>query len=127
MTKRLCLGLGLFIGLAGSANAELAMTGAPVSMRAGPSGKTAVVQHVPQRAEIDLERCTRSWCRASWRGRVGYIPQEAVVLGPPPATLPGNEMPPLFLNVQPTYATPPARQWTGPYIGVHGGVGSTSW
>lgn len=103
------------------------MTGAPVSMRAGPSGKTAVVQHVPQRAEIDLERCTRSWCRASWRGRVGYIPQEAVVLGPPPATLPGNEMPPLFLNVQPTYATPPARQWTGPYIGVHGGVGSTSW
>ena len=91
---RLCLGLGLSIALIAPASAELAMTGAPVTMRAGPTGNASVVQRIPQSAEIVLEKCARNWCRASWRGRFGYIPADAVVLGPPPATLPGDEMPP---------------------------------
>jgi Bacterial SH3 domain len=127
MIGRLCLGLGLSIAVIGPASAELAMTGAPVAMRAGPSGNAAVVQRVPQRAEIDLEKCAHAWCRASWRGRFGYIPEQAVVLGPPPATLPGDEMPPPAVYASPTYVTPPAWRWTGPYIGVNGGVGSNSW
>ncbi len=81
MIARLGLGLAVSMALLAPALAELAMTGAPVAMRAGPSGKAAVVQRVPQRAEIELEKCTRSWCRASWRGRFGYIPAEAVVFG----------------------------------------------
>ena len=60
-------------------------------MRAGPTGNAAVVQRIPQRAEIVLEKCVRNWCRASWRGRFGYIPADAVVLGLPPATLPADE------------------------------------
>ena len=127
MIGRLCLGLGLSVALVAPASAELAMTGAPVSMRVGPSGSAAVVQRVPQRAEIDLEKCAHAWCRASWRGRFGYIPEEAVVLGPPPATLPGDEMPPPVLYASPTSVTPPAWRWTGPYVGVHGGFGSSSW
>jgi len=124
---RLCLGLGASIALVAPAVAELAMTGAPVAMRAGPSGKAGVVQRIPQSAEIELLKCARGWCHASWRGRFGYIPSEAVVLGPPPATLPGDELPPPFVNVQPTYVTPPAWRWTGPYVGGSFGFGSGSW
>ena len=121
---RLYLGPGVFIALVSPAVAELAMTGAPVTMRIGPTGNAGVVQRIPQSAEIEVEKCARAWCRASWRGRFGYVPAEAVVLGPPPATLPGNEMPPPVVYVSPTYATPPAWRWTGPYIGLNGGFGS---
>ena len=124
---RLCFGLGLSIALIAPASAELAMTGAPVTMRARPTGNASVVQRIPQTAEIVLEKCVRNWCRASWRGRFGYIPADAVVLGPPPATLPGDEMPPPVLYASPTYVTPPAWRWTGPYIGLNGGFGSGSW
>jgi hypothetical protein len=124
---RLYLGLGVFIALVSPAVAELAMTGAPVTMRIGPTGNAGVVQRIPQSAEIEVEKCARAWCRASWRGRFGYVPAEAVVLGPPPATLQGNEMPPPVVYASPTYATPPAWRWTGPYIGLNGGFGSGSW
>jgi hypothetical protein len=124
---RLYLGPGVFIALVSPAVAELAMTGAPVTMRIGPTGNAGVVQRIPQSAEIEVEKCARAWCRASWRGRFGYVPAEAVVLGPPPATLPGNEMPPPVVYASPTYATPPAWRWTGPYIGLNGGFGSGSW
>jgi hypothetical protein len=124
---RLYFGLGLSIALIAPASAELAMSGAPVTMRAGPTGRAGVVQRIPQRAEIVLERCVRNWCRASWRGRSGYIPADAVVLGPPPATLPGDEMPPPVVYASPTYITPPSWQWTGPYVGLNGGVESGSW
>ena len=127
MIARLCLGLGVSIALVSPAIAELAMTGAPVTMRVGPTGQAGVVQRIPQSAEIEVLKCARNWCRASWRGRFGYIPAEAVVLGPPPATLPGDEMPPPFVNLQPTYVTPPVWRWTGPYVGLNGGFGSGSW
>ena len=124
---RLYFGLGLSIALIAPASAELAMAGAPVTMRVGPTSKAGVVQRIPQRAEIVLEKCVRSWCHASWRGRSGYILADAVVLGPPPATLPGDEMPPPVVSGSPTYITPPAWQWTGPYVGLNGGFGSGSW
>ena len=124
---RLYFGLGLSIALIAPASAELAMTGPPVTMRAGPTSKASVVQRIPQRAEIVLEKCVRNWCSASWRGRLGYIPADAVVLGPPPATLPGDEMPPTVVYASPTYITPPAWRWTGAYVGLNGGFGSGSW
>jgi hypothetical protein len=127
MIARLCLGLGVSIVLVAPAVAELAMTGAPVTMRAGPTGKAGIVQRIPQSAEIEVLKCVRGWCRASWRARFGYIPAEAVVLGPPRATLPGDEMPPPVVNSQPTYLAPPVWRWTGPYVGLNGGFGSGSW
>ena len=127
MIGRLCLAFGVSMAFVAPALAELAMTGTPTTMRAGPTSKADVVQRIPRRAEIDLEKCARNWCRASWRGRFGYIPAEAVVLGPSPATLPGDEMPPPVLYASPTYITPPAWKWTGPYIGLNGGIGSSSW
>ncbi len=124
---RLCLGLGVFIAFVAPAVAELAMTGAAVTMRAAPTGNAGVVQRIPQSAEIDVEKCARAWCRASWRGRFGYVPAEAVVLRSPLATLPGDKMPPPVVNGSSTDATPPAWRWTGPYIGLNGGFGSGSW
>jgi hypothetical protein len=127
MIARTCLGFGVFLALVGPVLAELAMTSAPVTMRVGPTDKAGVVQRIPQSAEIDVEKCVRTWCRASWRGRFGYVPAEAIVLGPPPATLLGDEMPPPVVYASPTYITPPAWRWTGPYIGLNGGFGSSSW
>ena len=120
------LGLAVSMALVPPALAELAVTGAPVAMRAGPTGRAAVVQRIPQSAKIDLEKCTGNWCRASWRGRFGYVPAEAVVLGSPPTALSGDKMPPPVVNT-PTDAARPAWRWTGPYLGVNGGLGSSSW
>ena len=127
MIARVLLGLGVFIAFILPAFAELAMTGAPAMMRDGPTGKSAIVQRIPQSAEISVEKCARTWCRASWRGKFGYISAAAVVFGPPPATLPGDEMPPPVVYASPTFVTPPAWRWTGPYVGINGGFGSGSW
>jgi hypothetical protein len=124
---RLYLGLSVFIALVSPAIAELAMTGAPVTMRAAPTGNAGVVERIPQSVEIDVEKCVRAWCRASWHGRFGYVPAQAVVLRSPLATLPRDKMPPPVVNGPSTDATPPARLWTGPYIGLNGGFGSGSW
>ena len=43
---RLYPGLGVFIALVSPAVAELAMTGAPVTMRIGPTGNAGVVQRI---------------------------------------------------------------------------------
>jgi hypothetical protein len=96
-------------------------------MHAAPSGRSRVVQRIPANAQIELSSCSHGWCYASWRNLFGYIPADLVVLGPPPATLPGDEMPPPFVNAQPTYITPPAWRWQGPYVGGSWGFGSSSW
>jgi hypothetical protein len=102
--------------------ANPAMTGAPVTMRAAPSGKARIVQHIPASAEIDLSSCNHGWCYVSWRNLFGYIPAEVVVGGAPPGTLPGNGLPPPVV-AQPTYVTPPAWGWSGPYVGFGWGYG----
>ena len=127
MIRRLFFGFGVVVAFSAPALAELAMTGAPVAMRAGPASNARIVQRIPASAEIEVEKCARGWCLASWRNRPGYIPADDVVLGPPPATLPGDEMPPPFVNLQPTYVTPPAWRWTGAYVGSNFGFGSGGW
>jgi hypothetical protein len=124
---RLCLGLSASIVLVAPAVAELAVTGAPVTMRAGPSGKAGVVQRIPQSAQINVEKCVGNWCRGSWRGRFGYVPAEAIVLGSPPSASATDKMPPPVLNAPATDAARPGWRWTGPYIGLNGGFGSGSW
>jgi hypothetical protein len=127
MIGRILLGFAVAVGCSAPAFAELAMTGAPVAMRAGPAGDARVVQRIPASAEIELSSCRRGWCQASWRHLSGYIPVAAVVLGPPPATLPGDEMPPPFVNPQPTSVAPPVWRWTGAYVGTSFGFGSGGW
>jgi hypothetical protein len=127
MIGRFCLELSVCIGLAGPALAELAMTGGPVSMHAAPTGRSRVVQRIPANAQIDMSHCSRGWCYASWRNLFGYIPADVIVLGPPAATLPGEELPPPVLYASPTYVTPPVWQWTGAYVGGNLGFGSSPW
>jgi hypothetical protein len=62
--------------------ADPALTTAASDMRAAPSAKAHVVQRVPARAEIDLSNCSQSWCYASWRNMLGYLPVAAVSAGP---------------------------------------------
>ena len=125
--RRLLLAAGLCVIFAAPSFADQAMTGAPVTMHATASSKSHVVERIPANAEIDLSKCDHGWCYASWRNLFGYIPADAVVLGPPPATLPGNELPPPVVYALPTYATPPAWSWGGPYIGGSWGYGWSRW
>jgi hypothetical protein len=118
------LGLGFSVSLA-AAHAELAMTGASVTMRAGPAGKAAIVERIPRSTELKVLNCARGWCHVRWRSRYGYIPADAVVL--PPATLPRDELPPPVVDGPPTYVTPPVWRWQGPYIGGNLGVGGGNW
>jgi hypothetical protein len=127
MIRRLLLGFGVVLTFAASALAELAMTGAPVAMCAGPTGSARIVQRIPASAEVEVEKSVRAWRRASWRNIWGYIPADAVVLGPPPVRLLGKEMPPPVVNALPTYVTPPAWRWTGAYVGGAFGFGSGGW
>jgi hypothetical protein len=128
MIGRIAVGICAAFATACPALAELAMTGAPVAMRVAPSGKAQIVQRIPASAEIEVDRnCPRGWCRASWRHLSGYVPAEAVVLGPPPATLPGDELPPPVVYALPTYVTPPVWRWDGPYVGGNFGFGAGGW
>jgi hypothetical protein len=127
MIRRFFFGFGAVLVFSAPALAELAMTSAPVAMRAAPSGKAAVVQRVPASAEIEVEKnCPRGWRQASWRNRSGYIPCGAVVLGPPPAPLAGAAMPPPAVY-QPPSGAPPAFRWTGAYVGTNFGFGTGGW
>jgi len=127
MIRRLFFGFGVVVAFSAPALAELAMTGAPVAMRAGPASNARIVQRIPASAEIEVEKCARGWCHASWRNRPGYIPADDVVLGPPPATLQGNQMPPPVVYALPTYVTPPVWRWDGPYVGTNLGFGAGGW
>lgn len=122
MIGRLCLGITLSLAMAAPALAELATTGAPVAMRTRPAGRARIVQHIPRTAEIDVVRCARGWCRASWRGRFGYVPADSVVLGPPP----GDAARP-FDYAPPAEATRPAWNWQGFYLGGTFGFPPGAW
>jgi hypothetical protein len=115
---RLLFAAGMSLALAAPTLAEPAMTAQAVTMRSQPTPKSSVVQRMPANAEIDLMKCARGWCRASWRNRFGYVPVQAVVLGPPPAELPGQEIPP---------SGAPVWRWDGAYIGGSWGFGSGNW
>jgi hypothetical protein len=114
MIRRIAFGAFAIVAATPLALAELAMTGVPVAMRAAPSGKAQIVQRIPASAEIEVAECDRGWCQAWWRQIPGYIPADAVVLGPPPATLPGDETPPPIVYLLPTFITPPVWQWMSP-------------
>ena len=56
MIRRLFFGFGVVVAFSAPALAELAMTGAPVAMRAGPASNARIVQRIPASAEIEVER-----------------------------------------------------------------------
>ena len=122
MNKRVFLAAALALSLAGTAFAEPAVTGAPTTMRATPSGKAGVVQRIPANAEIDVSSCSHGWCYGSWRNRFGYIPAEAVIASPVSAAV----LPPPVVAAPPV-AVAPTWRWSGPYVGVGGGFAWRPW
>ena len=82
-------GLTCFAGILASASALAApgVTSAPTVMRSGPGPNYAQVQAVPPGAMVDVESCSPSWCRISWKYRAGFIPAEFLEqepVAPPP-------------------------------------------
>jgi hypothetical protein len=116
------------LGFAASSFAEPAMTGAPVTMRAAPTGKARVLQRIPANAEIDLANCNHGWCYSSWRNIFGYIPADVIVAGGSPGW-PASGPPPLPppAGVAPPVVVAPAFTWGGPYVGVGWGYGWRHW
>ena len=122
---RLLLALGVSAALVAPAGAELAITAAPVAMRAAPTGKAGLVQRVPGSAEIDVGKCARGWCRASWRGRFGYVRSEAVVARTS-ARDPARRQTAAAV-CQCAAAASSAWRWQGFYLGGNLGLGRGAW
>ena len=58
---------------AGSAFAFDAMVSAPTALRTHASPRAALIEVIPARAVINMERCVRGWCEAAHAGQMGYV------------------------------------------------------
>ena len=99
-----------FLLLSGAAVAHPAMTAYDTAMRAAPSGKARIVQHIPGNAEIDVIECGDVWCSASWRDINGFVKVDAI--GPddaPPVERPHYYGPPVV--VAPFFGFGYYRRW----------------
>jgi uncharacterized protein YraI len=56
-----------------SAFAFGAQVSAPTPLRTHASPRAAVIEVIPARAVINMERCVRGWCEAAYAGQVGYV------------------------------------------------------
>jgi uncharacterized protein YraI len=68
---------------ASSAFAFDAMVSAPTALRTRASPRAAVIEVIPARAIIDMERCVRGWCEASYAGQIGYVYTPVLVSAAP--------------------------------------------
>ena len=58
---------------AGSAFAFDAMVSAPTALRTHASPRAALIEVIPARAVINMERCVRGWCEAAYAGQMGDV------------------------------------------------------
>jgi hypothetical protein len=78
----------IFAGLAIAAIATSAFAFDAQVTRATPlrthaSPRAGVIGIVPANAIIDMERCVRGWCEASYDGRMGYVYTPILMNGEP--------------------------------------------
>lgn len=57
----------------------------PTPLRTHASPRAGVIEIVPANAIIDMERCVRGWCEASYDGRMGYVYTPILMNGEPAA------------------------------------------
>ena len=70
--------LPILAGVAMAATASSAfafdvMASSPMAMRTHTTHQAAVIEVVPANAVIDVTRCYRGWCEASYAGQMGYV------------------------------------------------------
>ena len=70
---------------AAAATAAPAIMEAPVTLHAGPSDRAPVVGTVPGGARVDVQGCTRGWCRVRLAGERGFAPRRYLALAGGPA------------------------------------------
>ena len=122
--RRLLLAAGLLGVLVAPSLADPAITTASSNMRRAANPYSAIVQHVPANAQIDIQSCGGGWCYGSWRNLYGFLPAFAVAQGGPPAFAPpppvvyGAPPPPFVVTAPVVVAPPPVHYWGGPYVGV---------
>ncbi len=58
---------------ASSAFAFDAMVSAPTALRTHASHRAGVIEVIPANAVIDMARCYRGWCEATYAGQTGYV------------------------------------------------------
>ena len=66
-----------------SAFAFGAQVSAPTPLRTHASPRAAVIEVIPARAVINMERCVRGWCEAAYAGQVGYVYTPVLVSAAP--------------------------------------------
>jgi uncharacterized protein YraI len=71
------------VATVGPAFAFDAMVSAPTALRTHASRRAAVIEVIPARAIIDMERCVHGWCEATYAGQVGYVYTPVLVSAAP--------------------------------------------
>jgi uncharacterized protein YraI len=71
------------VATVGPAFAFDAMVSAPTALRTHASRRAAVIEVIPARAVIDMERCVHGWCEATYAGQVGYVYTPVLVSAAP--------------------------------------------
>ena len=69
------------VATAGSAFAFDAMLAGPKALRTHASSRAAIIEVIPARAVVNMERCVRGWCEAVYAGQVGYVYTPVLVSG----------------------------------------------
>lgn len=114
-------GLALIAGLlmVSAAAAAPGLTAGEADMRAGPGPNYPFVMRIPDSAAVDVQSCTRIWCRVSWRYRSGYIRAASLDARGPGYGAPVYGAPPVYVEPGPVVVAP----FWGPGWGYgwHGG------
>ncbi|HEY8136404.1 MAG TPA: hypothetical protein VIF61_01100 [Methylocystis sp.] len=71
------------VATVGPAFAFDAMVSAPTALRTHASRRAAVIEVIPARAIIDMERCVHGWCEATYAGQVGFVYTPVLVSAAP--------------------------------------------
>jgi uncharacterized protein YraI len=68
-----------------SATAKPIATTGETNLRKGPGTDSEVVALIPKGATVEVGKCTRGWCEASFDGKDGYVIGRNIGMGPRPA------------------------------------------
>jgi uncharacterized protein YraI len=62
-----------------AANAATYRTTVRATLRTSSDAQSASLATLPGGTEVDVSSCSKSWCKASWNGRHGWIARRAVI------------------------------------------------
>ncbi|HWG04871.1 MAG TPA: SH3 domain-containing protein [Beijerinckiaceae bacterium] len=101
--RHLLLVLGMNILALCPTLASPARTTSSTIMRVSPKPSAKAVQSIPANTDVDLDNCSKDWCRVSWHNQLGYVSANAVT-----ASTPDNSLAPMPVDRPPPSSSGPS-------------------